>query len=82
MTRLYLATCNKTTLQVSPFNPAALSNSMTSLGISTLIRPLFHFFVCRLFAASVAKLLGFHPFCMLLFVFGSGVIAILAIAAL
>jgi hypothetical protein len=38
--------------------------------------------VCRLFAASVAKLLGFHPFCMLLLVFGGGVIAIFAIAAL
>jgi len=36
----------------------------------------------RLFTASVAKLLGFHPFGMLLFVFGSGVIAIFAIAAL
>ena len=36
----------------------------------------------RLLAASVAKLLGFHPFRMLLFVLGGGVIAILAIAAL
>jgi hypothetical protein len=43
---------------------------------------LFNFLVRRLFAASVAKLLGFHPFCMLLFVFGGGVIAIFAIAAL
>ena len=55
---------------------------MTSLGITTLIGLLLHFLMCRLFAASVAKLLGFHPFCMLLFVFGSGVIAIFAIAAL
>jgi hypothetical protein len=38
--------------------------------------------MCRLFAASVAKLLRFHPFCMLLLVFGGGVIAIFAIAAL
>jgi hypothetical protein len=72
----------KTRLQVTPFDPSAPSNSMTALGISTLIGSLFHFFVRRLFAASVAKLLGFHPFCMLLFVFGSGVIAIFAIAAL
>jgi hypothetical protein len=38
--------------------------------------------VRRLFAASVTKLLGFQPFCMLLFVFGRSVIAIFAIAAL
>jgi hypothetical protein len=38
--------------------------------------------VCRLFAASVAKLLGFHPFGVLLFVLGGGVIAIFAIATL
>jgi hypothetical protein len=38
--------------------------------------------VCRLLAASVAKLLGFHPFCVFLFVFGRSVIAIFAIAAL
>jgi hypothetical protein len=38
--------------------------------------------VCRLFTASVAKLLGFHPFRVLLLVFGGGVIAIFAIAAL
>jgi hypothetical protein len=55
---------------------------MTSLGITTLIGSLFHFFVRRLLAASVAKLLGFHPFGMLLFVFRRGVIAIFAIAAL
>jgi hypothetical protein len=36
----------------------------------------------RLFAASVAKLFSFHPFCMLLFIFGGGVIAIFAIATL
>jgi hypothetical protein len=36
----------------------------------------------RLFAASVAKLLRFHPFGVLLFVFGGGVVAIFAIAAL
>jgi hypothetical protein len=44
--------------------------------------PLFNFFMRRLLSASVAKLLGFHPFRMLLFVFGGGVIAIFAIAAL
>ena len=82
MTRLYIATCNKTRLQVSPFDPSAPSNSMTSLGITTLIGSLLHFLMCRLFAASVAKLLGFHPFRMLLLVFGGGVIAIFAIAAL
>jgi hypothetical protein len=38
--------------------------------------------MCRLFTARVAKLLGFHPFGMLLFVFGGGVIAIFAIATL
>jgi hypothetical protein len=38
--------------------------------------------VRRLFAASVAELLGFHPFSMFLLVFGRGVIAIFAIAAL
>jgi hypothetical protein len=38
--------------------------------------------VCCLLAASVAKLLGFHPFRMLLLIFGGGVIAIFAIAAL
>jgi len=43
---------------------------------------LFNFLVRRLFAASIAKLLGFHPFRMLLFVFGGGVIAIFAITAL
>jgi hypothetical protein len=36
----------------------------------------------RLFTASVAKLLGFHPFGVLPFVFGGGVIAIFAIATL
>jgi hypothetical protein len=36
----------------------------------------------RLLAASVAKLLGFHPFSVLLLVFGGGVIAIFAIATL
>jgi hypothetical protein len=36
----------------------------------------------RLFAASVTKLFGFHPFRMLLFVFSGGVITIFAIAAL
>jgi len=44
--------------------------------------PLFNFFMRRLLSASVAKLLGFHPFRVLLFVFGGGVIAIFAIAAL
>jgi hypothetical protein len=36
----------------------------------------------RLFTASVAKLFGFHPFRVLLFIFGGGVIATFAIAAL
>jgi hypothetical protein len=55
---------------------------MTSLGVTTLIGSLFHFFVRRLLAAGVAKLFRFHPFCMLLLVLGGGVIAIFAIATL
>jgi hypothetical protein len=38
--------------------------------------------MCRLFTAGIAELLRFHPFGMLLLVFGRGVIAILAIPAL
>jgi hypothetical protein len=38
--------------------------------------------VRRLLAASVAKLLRFHPFGMLLLVLGGGVIAIFTIATL
>ena len=48
----------------------------------TLIGSSLDFLMCRLFTASVAKLFGFHPFCMLLLVFGGSVIAIFAIAAL
>jgi hypothetical protein len=66
----------------APFDPSAPSNSKTSLGITTPIGSLLHFFVRRLFTASVAKFLGFHPFGMLLLVFGRCVITIFAIAAL
>jgi hypothetical protein len=38
--------------------------------------------VRRLFAAGVAELLRFHPFRMLLFVLGGGVVAVFAISAL
>jgi hypothetical protein len=55
---------------------------MTSLGITPSIGSLFHFFVRRLLAAGIAKLLRFHPFGMLLFVLSGGVIAIFAIATL
>jgi hypothetical protein len=45
-------------------------------------RALLDFFMCRLLPAGVAELLCFHPFGMLFFVLGRGVIAILAIPAL
>jgi hypothetical protein len=43
---------------------------------------LLHFLVRRLLTAGIAKLLGLHSLCVLLFVFRRGVVAVFAITAL